>query len=167
MKSKQDGLVKAVYMEAGFEPKIKKVMSSISVRNKLASWISQCSENHYGKSGATATRVREQGNLKFKGRDNAGSLRLYTESVICAPEYGPELSLALANRSACLYHQGQYEQCLQDIALALRFRYPKNLEYKLLQRKAQCLSKLGRFEEAEEAFKLVESSLDFESKLTA
>ena len=32
MKSKQGGLVKAVYMEAGFEPKIKKVMSSISVR---------------------------------------------------------------------------------------------------------------------------------------
>ena len=48
-------------------------------RNKLASWISQCSENHYGKSGATATRLREQGNLKFKGRDNDGSLRLYTE----------------------------------------------------------------------------------------
>ena len=89
------------------------------------------------------------------------------QSVICAPEYGPELSLALANRSACLYHQGQYEQCLQDIDLALRFRYPKNLEYKLQQRKAQCLSKLGRFEEAEEAFKLVEASLDFESKLTA
>ena len=32
MKSRQDGLVKAVYMEADFEPKIKKVMSSISVR---------------------------------------------------------------------------------------------------------------------------------------
>ena len=27
-----------------------------------------------------------------------GALRLYAESVICAPEYGPELSLAYGNR---------------------------------------------------------------------
>lgn len=86
--------------------------------------------------------------------------------MICAPEFGPELSLALANRSACLYHQGYFENCLHDISLALRFRYPRNLEYKLFQRKAQCLTKLSRFKEAEEAFKSANDSLEFVLKIS-
>ena len=86
--------------------------------------------------------------------------------MICAPEFGPELSLAFGNRSACLYHLGHHETCLQDISLALRFRYPKNLEHKLLQRKAQCLTKLSRFKEAEEAFKAANESLEFVPKLS-
>ena len=39
-----------------------------------------------------------QGNEKFVAKDNVGALKLYTESVICAPEVGPELSLAFGNR---------------------------------------------------------------------
>ena len=39
-----------------------------------------------------------QGNEKFVAKDNTGALKLYTESVICAPEVGPELSLAFGNR---------------------------------------------------------------------
>ena len=70
---------------------------------------------------------------------------MYTESVICAPEFGPELSLAFGNRSACLYHLGHYKDCLQDIELAFRFRFPKNLAYKLHQRRGQCQTKLGLF----------------------
>jgi tetratricopeptide (TPR) repeat protein len=166
IKARKDGLLRAVQNERGFEARIRKVLDSIAVRNKLSSWISQCSETHYAKSGSTATRLRDEGNLKFRAHDNEGSLRLYTESVICAPEFGPELSLALANRSACLYHQAQYETCLQDISLSLQFRYPKNLEYKLLQRKAQCLTKLSRFKEAEEAFKAANDALDFVPKLS-
>ena len=166
IKARKDGLLRAVQNERGFEARMRKVLDSIAVRNKLSSWISQCSETHYAKSGSTATRLRDEGNVKFRGHDNEGSLRLYTESVICAPEFGPELSLALANRSACLYHQAQYKTCLQDISLSLRFRYPKNLEYKLLQRKAQCLTKLSRFKEAEEAFKAANDALDFVPKLS-
>ena len=82
------------------------------------------------------------------------------QSIVYAPENGPELSLAFANRSACLYHNGNYEKCIQDIKLALNNRYPKNLEYKLLQRKGQCLTKLKRFNEAEEAFIDANKALD-------
>ena len=39
-----------------------------------------------------------QGNIKFGARDTVGALKLYTESVICAPELGPELGLAFGNR---------------------------------------------------------------------
>ena len=30
-------------------------------------------------------KVREQGNVKFRAGDNTAALKLYTESVICAP----------------------------------------------------------------------------------
>ena len=39
-----------------------------------------------------------QGNNKFGAQDNTGALKLYTESLICAPEVGPELGLAFGNR---------------------------------------------------------------------
>ena len=48
-------------------------------RNKVSSWISECSESQYGKSGSTAAKLRDYGNHKFKAHDNEGSLRLYTE----------------------------------------------------------------------------------------
>ena len=79
----------------------------------MASWISSCSESRFLKSGGTATRLRDQGNLKFREKDLASSRKLYSESVICAPEFGPELSLAFANRSATLYHEGLFQHCLQ------------------------------------------------------
>ena len=40
------------------------------------------------------------------------------------------------------------------------FRYPKNLHYKILQRRGQCLAALGRQAEAEAALKEAVASLD-------
>ena len=48
-------------------------------RKKLSYWISQCSESQYGKSGPKATKLRDEGNHKFRAHDNDASLRLYTE----------------------------------------------------------------------------------------
>ena len=92
---------------------------------------------------------------------------MYTESVICSPEYGPELSLAFGNRSAALYHAGQYEDCLKDIELALKYRYPKNLEHKLHQRRGQCFTKLGQQVEARNAFNKAMTALELVPKLSA
>ena len=68
-----------------------------------------------------------KGNIKFSARDNRGALKLYTESVICAPDIGPELGLAFANRSAALFHLGQYKAACDDISMALQHKYPKHL----------------------------------------
>ena len=59
-----------------------------------------------------------------------------------------------------LYHAGQYEDCLKDIELALKYRYPKNLEYKLHQRRGQCLTQIGQHLEARNAFNQAMSALD-------
>ena len=66
-----------------------------------------------------------QGNEKFQHRDNAGALKLYTESIICSPEFGPELSLAFGNRSAVLFHTGEYRAALNDVNMALKNKYPR------------------------------------------
>ena len=95
-----------------------------------------------------------------------GKDTMFFQSIISAPELGPELSLAFANRSACLYHKGNYEKCLQDISLALKYKYPKRLEYKLQQRKGQCLTKLKYYEESEKAFLEAINALDFDSKMS-
>ena len=84
------------------EDKIRKVLDSISVTKRLNSWMSQVScfypyqavtiilhqvgETKYVKNGSIADKVREQGNVKFGAGDNNAALKLYTESVICAPQ---------------------------------------------------------------------------------
>jgi len=131
-----------------FDGKVAKVLENLTVRQKIATFISKCAEVQHIKNGSTASRLRDKGNEKFKMKDNEGALKLYTESIICAPEYGPELSLAFGNRSATHFQQGDWAAALTDINMALKNRYPKNLEYKILQRKAQCEIRLGCFTQA-------------------
>ena len=123
-------------------------------RRKIINWISQCSESKYGKTGGMASKLRDEGNLKFSHCNTLESLKLYTQSVICSPEIGPELSLAFANRSAALYRLDKFETCLADIELAFKYKYAKNLAYKLHLRRGQCQVKLGNYIEAREALKV-------------
>ncbi|XP_023343918.1 SET and MYND domain-containing protein 4 isoform X2 [Eurytemora carolleeae] len=143
-----------------FEGKVSKARENITIRQKIATYISKCSEVHHFKNGTAASRLRDQGNEKFKRKDNAGALKLYTESIICAPEYGPELSLAYGNRSAALFHCGEYRAALDDVQMALKCKYPKNIEYKILQRKAQCLLRLGSYAEAVEVLNSCQAGVD-------
>lgn len=57
----------------------------------------------------------------------------------CDPEsgQGKDLALALANRSAVLFSLKQYYLALDDIKLALESGYPKELQFKLLERKVR------------------------------
>jgi len=56
--------------------------------------------------------------------------------VIVAPSDGSkELSLCLANRSAVLFSLKAYALALDDIKLAFEVGYPKELWFKLLERK--------------------------------
>ncbi|KFM73270.1 SET and MYND domain-containing protein 4, partial [Stegodyphus mimosarum] len=55
-----------------------------------------------------------------------------------------ELALGYGNRSAALFHLLKNKECLEDIERAIEFEYPRELRFKLLQRKGQCLMKLNQ-----------------------
>lgn len=58
----------------------------------------------------------------------------------------------------------QFEDAIQDIDLALSFTYPKELRFKILDRKARCLLGLKRHDEALNTFRKTLQALD-DSKL--
>lgn len=49
-----------------------------------------------------------------------------------------EKAIILANRSAALYHMEKYDHALKDIQRAIDNGYPKDLMYKITERKARC-----------------------------
>ncbi|XP_064603085.1 SET and MYND domain-containing protein 4-like [Liolophura sinensis] len=111
------------------------------------------------KSTEESNLLRSTGNDLFKKKRYQIALHYYTKSILFAPFQSKELSLAFANRSAVLYHIRMYRLCLEDIAASLKYGYPDELRYKLLDRKARCCFCLGRTEEATTAAKDVEDDL--------
>lgn len=62
-----------------------------------------------GKTTEESKRLRDLGNQKYAKADVEGSLKLYTESIICAPHSSREMLLALGNRSAASFRLRNYE----------------------------------------------------------
>ena len=59
----------------------------------------------------------------------------------------------MANRSAALYHNKEFDAALKDIDRAIQSKYPKDMLYKLMERKARCFLAKKNNEEALKAFK--------------
>ncbi len=64
----------------------------------------------------------------------------------------PLLALALANRSAVFLCMKKYKECIRDIDIALVQGFPKNIAYKLYERKAKCFAHLKQKERAMKYF---------------
>ncbi|XP_063881235.1 SET and MYND domain-containing protein 4-like isoform X2 [Scylla paramamosain] len=123
------------------------------------------------KSREVSEKRRNDGNKAFQDKKYQQALIAYSQAVMRAPHHdGDTYSLALANRSAVLYHLEQYRHCLTDIDLALKADYPPSLTYKVLDRRGQCLLKLRQYRAAFEAFKEAAQALSAadlnEKKLT-
>ncbi|XP_004594020.2 SET and MYND domain-containing protein 4 [Ochotona princeps] len=101
-----------------------------------------------GKDPKAPLFYREEGNRKFEEKDFAGAAVLYSKGVSHAGPNTEDMSLCYGNRSAALFHLGQFEACLEDISRAELHRYPERLLPKMLLRKAECLLALGRPQEA-------------------
>lgn len=102
---------------------------------------------------------REEGNKKFQEKDYTGAAVLYSKGVSNSRPNTEDISLCYANRSAALFHLGQYEACLKDIVRAGMHGYPERLQPKMILRKAECLVNLGRLQEARQTITDLESSL--------
>ena len=48
------------------QPVILKPIFLLIYRGKLSSWISECAESHYSKSGGMASKLRDEGNFKVR-----------------------------------------------------------------------------------------------------
>ncbi|CAH1402398.1 unnamed protein product [Nezara viridula] len=94
-----------------------------------------------GKDKNEAKIIKNNGNNAFQTANYDLALKLYTKSLMKSPidEENNEISIIRANRSAALYHLEEYQAALNDIEAALRHGYPKDLIYKIKDRKARCL----------------------------
>ncbi|KYN41167.1 SET and MYND domain-containing protein 4 [Trachymyrmex septentrionalis] len=90
-----------------------------------------------------STAFKLSGNKEFQSKKYAASLESYTNSARYAPSSSINLSIAIANRSASLFYMDRWQDCINDINLAIKLGYPENLRYKLHLRAAQCYLKLG------------------------
>ena len=106
-----------------------------------------------------STNKRNAGNTAFQKKKDKDAINLYSEAVFTADvstDVGKkDCALALANRSAVWIRLQKYEECLDDIEAAILFKYPDNMLYKLIDRKAKCLVALGEVEEARKCYNRV------------
>lgn len=102
---------------------------------------------------------REEGNRKFQEKEYTCAAVLYSKGVSHSRPNTEDIALCYANRSAALFHLGQYEACLKDIVRAGMHGYPERLQPKMMVRKTECLVNLGRLQEARQTISDLESSL--------
>ncbi|XP_067002891.2 SET and MYND domain-containing protein 4 isoform X2 [Anabrus simplex] len=149
-KAKEDDILIKLKKFTDQENVLKICLQEEFYRNKLLEWITaSVSCKLGGKSILKASKYRQLGNDKYRCKDDRGSLLMYTESIRYAPDNSEDLSLALANRSAALFHMQYFEK-----------GYPSHLQYKLHMRKGQCLLKLGKCEEAVKALETAKQALE-------
>lgn len=110
---------------------------------------------------------KEEGNKKFQGKDYMGATVLYSKGVSHSAPNTEDISLCYANRSAALFHLGQYEACLKDISRAQMHGYPERLQPKVMLRRAECLVNLGRLQEASQIISDLESNVAAKQTLAA
>ena len=86
--------------------------------------------------------LREEGNALYAAGKYGVALIKFSSALVFAPLDQVDYSLALANRSACLYMLGYYQRSLEDTILAENTGYPREKIYKLMVGK--CLKYLSR-----------------------
>lgn len=104
------------------------------------------------KNDKRACSIRAQANVKFQNKDYVAALCEYNKSVMAAKTDGQDYALALANRSAALYHLEEYDDCVRDVRRALAANYPNEMAYKLYDREIKCLQKMGKISQAKSKF---------------
>ncbi|KAK6627196.1 hypothetical protein RUM44_009673 [Polyplax serrata] len=125
------------------DEKIRKVIENYLENHKIKSKV-------HWKQNEISNQKRIEGNEKYKEKNYAQCLNLYTESIFYAESDGECLPLAYANRSLVLQHMGYTSESLSDVNLALSTGYPQKKVGPLILRKAKCLLQLGLLEDAKQ-----------------
>lgn len=72
-------------------------------------WLEERYKNRDSKSIEKAKIFKDVGNKDFQAKNYTSSIQSYTKVALYAPADSEVLPLAIANRSAALYHLGKYE----------------------------------------------------------
>ncbi|XP_068146195.1 SET and MYND domain-containing protein 4 [Drosophila tropicalis] len=118
-------------------------------------------QEFHNKDEKLAAEIKERATAAFKAKKWLEAMLLYTRNYITLPsDKVPELRIALANRSATLYHLQKYKECLLDIQRSIDLGYPKDLIYKLYERQARCHMALKDYPHTIESFKKCITAMD-------
>ncbi|XP_012508472.1 PREDICTED: SET and MYND domain-containing protein 4 [Propithecus coquereli] len=135
------------------------LQSSLLLQPQDEMFLKRLSRGYFvGKDPEAPLFYREEGNKKFQEKDYTGAAVLYSKGVSHSRPNTEDIALCYANRSAALFHLGQYETCLIDIMRAQTHGYPERLQPKIMLRKAECLVTLGRLQEASQTINDLESN---------
>ncbi|XP_063982204.1 SET and MYND domain-containing protein 4-like [Diachasmimorpha longicaudata] len=143
------------------------ISNNDDVLDLISSWLQDQYRHKSSKSPETAKRFRDIGNDSFKKRDYVKSLTSYTESAKFSSVDEDDFSVVIANRSASLFHMCRYQECLEDIEMAIEAGYPQKLMHKVYLRAAQCHIKLRESKAAEEELRKTRDSINSNRSLTA
>lgn len=122
-------------------------------------FLSQKSPN-YQKNNSIAALLREKGKTLFAVGKYMDAMNAYNEALKHAENGSTELALAYANRSACFLHLNMPEECMKDIELAKKSKYPSHLMHKLDARAVKCAELL--MDKQSGAFTPMEPQLSFD-----
>uniref|UniRef100_A0A1B0CSA0 Protein-lysine N-methyltransferase SMYD4 n=1 Tax=Lutzomyia longipalpis TaxID=7200 RepID=A0A1B0CSA0_LUTLO len=113
------------------------------------------------KSIERALALKKEGNNAFQNKEWNRALDLYNQSYIATPcDPAMDVAVIFANRSAALYHMGKHDLALKDIAGAMEANYPRDMQYKLMEREARCFLAQEKHAEALQSFKKTITALD-------
>uniref|UniRef100_A0A8D9AQW4 SET and MYND domain-containing protein 4 n=1 Tax=Cacopsylla melanoneura TaxID=428564 RepID=A0A8D9AQW4_9HEMI len=117
------------------------------------------------KNNELAQNFKDKGNIFFQQEKYMDALKMYNQALVQI-DFGrgsntnKDVSIIIANRSAVLNHLQKYEEALEDIQTALDLGYPKDIAYKVKERKAKCLLAMKQHKSSLDAFKQALTSLD-------
>lgn len=134
--------------------------------------------NTFNKEGQTSSCHVQSDSCNGRGGEQISSVSVkpgeeeYKSSLpSCESEYkislqpgegeNKALALGYGNRSAVLFELEQYETCLSDIDLALRYGLAKTGHCKLAERKARCLMAMGNVRYAQEVLETALEQLEY------
>lgn len=91
--------------------------------------------NCTSKSSEKSDRLRDEGNRFYAQKMFYDAMLKYNESLCFAELDSEKLGLAYANRSAIYFEMKLYDNCLNNIAMAKKNRYPEN-NFEILDKRA-------------------------------
>lgn len=101
---------------------------------------------------------KEEGNKLFKQNRHNEAKDLYTKSLQCYPVNhqddgcNKDFAITYANRSATFDHGNLFQAAIQDIDLAFKYGYPRELHFKIYNRKGHALLKRKQYVDSRAIF---------------